>query len=164
MTKLRLQNTKTGQRHIKRPLSLSLLGWLELISGLVGTALLLFIFFASFAALFFAKGEARMGFMALFSTPSLLPFPVLAIAGIGLLKLRPWAPALHTGFYAMVIVAGLIIAANLSLHQQASLHETTDAAAFISIAISLFISTIILIFINRPAIKKRCHPQTSSTS
>jgi hypothetical protein len=141
---------------MKRSKGITILGYCEIVGGSLGTIALLYVFFGSFAALFFAKGEARMGFLALFLAPSLLPFPALAIAGIGLLKLRPWAPIVHIIIWSTATAIEILILANLTLEHYWSLHKELNLPAFILTIVALTLSITILNFIRSPSIKNQC--------
>ena len=116
----------------------------------------LYVFFGSFAALFFAKGEARMGFLALFLSPALLPFPAFAIAGIGLLKLKPWAIIAHIILWSTAIGIEILILINLMLQYSSSLRKGMTLSAITLTVIILILSIIILKFTRNPSIRKQC--------
>ncbi len=141
---------------MKRSKNLTLLGYCEIIGGLLGTIVLLYVFFGSFTTLFFAEKEARMGFLSLFLAPLLLPFPAFAIAGIGLLKLKPWAVITHIILWSTAIGIEILILINLILQYPSSLRKGINLSAIILTVMILVLSIIILKFTRSPSVRKQC--------
>lgn len=142
-----------------QPLGIKVIGWIETISGGLGSLFCLYNIFFFFWSLYATKkgidkplipGDPSaellgIGLCPIYAAIS-APFLFLLAIGIGILKLRPWARKLHIIIWSIVLI---ILSLALILQ-----FFTKDLLAVVSLLLSIALVFIPIFYFTRPMIKE----------